>query len=164
MKNQIKKILLSSLFVIVLSCVMSTFFTVSAEVYGGECGVGVTWSYNDQEKILTISGSGAIEDFDSFDAAPWHIYKEELTKIIIQDGITRIGNYSFSNSGRYCETISIPSSVTTIGKRAFANCTGLETIEIPDSVIELGAEVMDDCDYLETVKLSKNILLLIVNQ
>ena len=66
---------------------------------------------------LTISGNGAMEDYSCFfDPAPWGT---SITKVIIEDGVTSIGEDAFYNCTSLT-SIVIPDSVTSIGKYAFA--------------------------------------------
>ncbi|MEE0873457.1 MAG: leucine-rich repeat domain-containing protein, partial [Ruminococcus sp.] len=80
----------------------------------------VTWSYNENTCVLTISGTGAMADYNisGSNTAPWQLYKNYLKKIVIEDGVTSIGNGAFA----YCsktESVEIADSVTSIGDYAF---------------------------------------------
>ena len=88
--------------------------TASAATSGttGDC----TWTLNGTE--LTISGNGEMRNYSSFGtSAPWG---EDITKVIIENGVTSIGNYAFYNCTRLT-SITIPDSVTSIGDAAFYN-------------------------------------------
>ena len=74
----------------------------------GTCGAGVTWKLTQNNTdtanptyTLTISGSGAMADYDPAGAAPWcsaltnDAYKTQITKIVIGKDITTIGNNAF---------------------------------------------------------------------
>lgn len=109
--------------------------------------------------ILTISGSGAIPDYGTllsdYDLrAPWYEdFCYEVSEIIIENGITRIGNGAFEGM-RYLQDVSIPSSVTSIGDYAFSSCWDLYQISIPDSVEEIGKNPFLDCSSLQEITLS----------
>ena len=96
--------------------------TVSAE----ELENNITWSL--KGGVLTISGVGAMEDYDTVSApAPWHERKASIKSVIIENGITYIGSDSFSG----CTGItglSVAESVKDIGSRAFAGCIGLTAL------------------------------------
>ena len=66
--------------------------------------------------ILTISGSGAIPDYAQFEC-PWYIFRKQITKIVVEDGVTRVGDYAFYDMDKVTE-IAIPESVTDIGQYA----------------------------------------------
>ena len=81
--------------------------------------------------------------FDGAEANPCYYAKhlilngEEITNLVIPDGVTSIEYYAFSGCSKLT-SISIPDSVTRIGNYAFYNCSGLMSIMIPDSVTSIG--------------------------
>ena len=100
----------------------------------GTCGPDLTWHLTDNG-VLTISGKGKMYDYSSLNGAPWHDY--DIKRIIIGDGITRIGGYAFFNCSALT-SVTIPNSVTTIGEYAFAKCSALTSVTIPNSVMTIG--------------------------
>ena len=129
-------LLLSIMFWLLLIPVMKV---EAAEIVdSGECGDNVTWTLDD-EGTLVISGEGPMWDYaNNFasddERAPF--YKLEIKKVIIEDGVTSVGDYSFDKCTSL-EEISISSSVTSIGIRALALCDNLEEINIPSSVTNI---------------------------
>ena len=94
----------------------------------GDC----TWTLDGT--VLTISGNGEMANYTYDLPAPWGT---SITEVIIQDGVTSIGDWAFYN----CESltsITIPDSVTSIGDKAFYYCTSLTSVTIPDSVTHIG--------------------------
>lgn len=86
----------------------------------GEFGEGLSWYINGDGQ-MTVSGTGIMPDYSEADAAPWANYTSQIKTVLIQEGITTIGAYSFeglSNVG----TVTIPVSVTAIKDNAFVNC------------------------------------------
>lgn len=72
----------------------------------GDCGDNATWEiFGDR---LTISGEGAIYDYKT-STAPWYSKRSEIRTIFIEDGITQIGGYAFSNLTNLLG-VSMPSS------------------------------------------------------
>lgn len=55
------------------------------------------------------------------------------------------------------ESIELPDSVTSIGIRAFSECTSLESIELPDSITSIGMQAFEVCTSLKSVKLPENL-------
>ena len=95
------------------------------------CGVEentVFWSLN-EEGVLKITGQGAMQNWKSEEAVPWNYRCQEIKKIEIEDGVTSIGEYAFSNCINVTET-EIPESVQEIGQYAFFNCSGLFALTI----------------------------------
>ncbi|MBQ8270426.1 MAG: leucine-rich repeat protein [Bacteroidaceae bacterium] len=107
--------------------------TESGEVcnIGGSCGEKAYWSYADG--ILTISGSGTMQDYTSISNTPWNGYKSNITSVLISEGITSIGSYAFSSIN--LTQITIPGSVTAIGNSAFYGCSNLKTVYNNSNII-----------------------------
>ncbi len=63
-----------------------------------------------------------------------------VKKLVIPDGVTRIGNNAFAENNTL-ESVIMPDSVRSIGENAFANCDGISSLTIPLNVasIEKGA-------------------------
>ena len=102
----------------------------------GSCGNNVTWSYEEATHTLTISGTGQMDDYP-YNNMPWFGYRTAIENIIIEDGVTRIGNGAFF-SCRLLTSITIPNSVTSIGTKVFDDCTGLASM-----VVESDNDVYD---------------------
>ena len=73
-----------------------------------------------------------------------------LTSIIIADGVTAIPTWTFGWSSTFTE-VNFPSSVTTIHDFAFYNCDGLKEVYIPASITYIGMEVFNSCSALESI-------------
>ena len=141
--------------------------TVSAAeiVANGTCGAegnenSVTWSL-DSDGTLTISGSGAMWDYSTANIgskkrAPWYEHKDNVTTVIIEEGVTTIGTYAFWSCAQLTE-ITISATVTTIGNSAFILCEGLIQITIPQSVTSIGEFAFSGCRSLTSVTLPNSI-------
>ena len=82
------------------------------------------------ENVLIIYGDGDIPDFnDLHQPAPWNEYKNIIKGIDIKEGIISIGNNAFYQLYNV-ETISIPSSIETIGNGVFIGCSSINQIII----------------------------------
>ena len=87
----------------------------------GTCGDNVHYFYDTSTKTLTISGEGKMTNYPGYHMSPWDSFVGEILYLNIEDGVTSIGDYTFSCCSSIIST-SIPSSVTSIGKYAFENC------------------------------------------
>lgn len=118
----------------------------------GSCGDNLTWTYTESTRTLTISGSGEMEHFLPLGArsSPWSHLGQSFTSVVIEEGVTSIGNYAFYGCSSLT-TISIPGSVTTIGGRAFYSCNGLTTITVPNSVTTIGEAAFAFCGGLTNI-------------
>lgn len=109
---------LSILLVVLMLCT-SVPLVFSATVDSGTCGENVTWTLDDTG-TLTISGTGEMEDY-SAPWCPWYEKRETINKIVINEGVTRVGDEAF----RSCENLRslfIPKSIRSIGSQAFFGC------------------------------------------
>ena len=112
--------------------------SLSAETYNGTCGAqgnNLTWSLDTETGTLTISGTGAMTDYEY--KSPWWYYRTSIKTVIINEGVTSIGKCAFSSCSSLTSVI-IPNSVTSIGGGAFSYCSGLTSVTIPNSVTSIG--------------------------
>ena len=94
----------------------------------GTCGDDLTWTI-DNTGTLTISGTGAMEDYAGYpDSARSPFYdNESITSVVIEDGVTAIGEIAFEDCSAL-SSVTIPKSVTSIGNSAFSGCYELENV------------------------------------
>ena len=122
--------------------------TVCGEVYllTGECGENLTWEM-DWNGNLTIKGTGDMYHYlvsyggDKY-PAPWYDYRDDVTTITVEDGVTSIGNYAFYYC-QYATELTLPESVTALGSNSFNSCYGLTEVVLPDGI----TEIPDSCFY-----------------
>lgn len=125
----------------------------------GICGEGITWSFESVTGTLTISGNGPMYNSsknkstltgDEYGSASWYKYRGNINNLVIEYGVTYIGNYSFYD----CEAITsvtLPESITSIGEGAFEHCTGLTSVTFPKSLTEIGVTAFENCSHLASV-------------
>ena len=96
-----------------LAMVISILFGCNAYIASaatsGNCGATIsdkcTWKYDSATTTLTISGTGAVKDYGvsttviSSKKLPWHDYRHQITKVVVEEGITKIGQLNFYNCG-----------------------------------------------------------------
>ena len=98
--------------------------TVNAEtVDGGVCGENMTWSL-DSTGTLTISGSGPMSAYTDRNHAPWWSYRDMIESVVLEDGVTSVGNYAFIHCDRLC-SVTLPDTVSSIGLWAFYHCAAI---------------------------------------
>ena len=120
---------------------------------GGMCGEDAYWTL-DRDLLLTIYGTGEIDNYGAFDS-PWHMCGTEIKNIIVAEGITRIGNYNFHDLPDLV-SVSLPDSLIGIGSSAFSRCKSLTQIDIPDRV-EYIIGSFQDCERLKRVTLGDSL-------
>ena len=143
-------------------------------VESGKCGANVMYTL-DSNGVLVISGLGNMRDY-AIENSPF--YKNNNIKtVIINDGVTSIGNFAFescanltnitipnsmvkigNSSFRYSglTSVIIPENVKSIGNCAFGNCKDLHSAEIPDSITAMNSAFFM-CENLKYIKLPSNI-------
>lgn len=109
---------------LILCCALFALaLTASAETLSGKCGEEATYTLDTASGVLTISGTGPMEDY-KHESAPWYTNQASVKKVIVKSGVTRIGDFAFE----FCNSlisITIPDSVTSIGNSAFELCDSL---------------------------------------
>lgn len=108
----------------------------------GTCGENLTWTLS-EDSTLTISGKGAMTNY-GWDSnlqqsvyAPWYSIRDSIKSVVINSGVTSIGNDAFSECDSLA-SVSLPNTVTKIGKSAFYSCASLKTIVFPNSLTTIG--------------------------
>ena len=121
----------------IISAVFGTNAVVFADdrIECGDKGGNVVANYNAANHTLTLTGSGAMQDYLG---SPWAVGSGyDITDIIIENGITHIGSSAFAGMLRL-ENVSIPSTVKSIGKNAFSGSILLKSVHLPASVETIG--------------------------
>ena len=87
-----------------------------------------------------------------------HLYinGQEVTNLIIPNGVTSIGYCAFKGY-KALTSIKIPNSVTEFGKHAFEGCSALTSIEIPDSVTNIGDCAFSECEALTSIEIPNSV-------
>lgn len=147
-------------------------------VLTGNCGDNLTCSYDSDTGVLTVSGTGAMYDYD-WDTRPWNYFEAEIKSVVINEGVTTVGTKAFHSltnlesvslpdslisigecsfyNNPKLTTVTIPENVTTIDNNAFYSCENLESVVIPDKVTAIGWNAFNDCEKLETVLLGEGL-------
>ena len=150
-----KRILIFVLaFAVVLGMVPGAFATEATEetkpVRGEfECGDDMVWAFDDG--VLTITGSGRMDDFEA--DAPWAAYKDKIESVILTGGITYIGERAFRNYSKL-KTVDFGKKLTEIGEEAFYSCVALTEIELPATFKIFGPSSFAKCKGLTEIHCS----------
>lgn len=157
-----------------------------AKLTGGAAGDGsdVTWQLTENTDDpstykLTISGSGAMEDFPFGSYQPWYSFHDQITSVVVSPGVTSIGQCAFSRFAKlthvdiadsvisigwdafyYCSSltnITIPQSVTYIGPLAFFHCTNLSSITLSNNITSIGSSAFEDCTNLTSITIPGSV-------
>ena len=122
-------------------------------VNSGICGDSVCWKFSPDSGLLVISGKGAINNY-KFPENPTPWKRTSIDSLIIEEGVTEIGDYAFY----YCENlrnVCIPNSLTRIGAFSFTGCNGIDSIDIPASVRSIEHSAFCYCRNIKNLKIQR---------
>ena len=127
---------------------MSHLQAVSAEEEtSGECGDDVTWRLEDG--VFTVSGTGDMYDYP-YTGVPWYSSYLAIHEVVIEDGVTRIGDNAFFNC-QNIEKITIADSVQPIGVEAFYCARPLQEVKLPEGLERIEDQAFAYCSSLTMV-------------
>ena len=128
-----------------------------------KAGDNITWKFNMNTGTLTLTGTGAMYDYNGTDT-PWYSIREDIQRLVVSEDITVIGEYAFYEC-RYLYYVTLPDSLTTIKNSAFSDCNSLESIVIPAGVTAIGVDsdpeawqfdAFHGCAHLDNIYLAAN--------
>ena len=93
----------------------------------GTCGDDLTWTFY-SDGLLKITGSGAMDNYDSGYESPFSDFQDRITRVDLPDGITTIGSYAFQGGYSNLAYVEVPTTVTHIRKCAFG--VGYDNIKL----------------------------------
>ena len=114
----------------------------------GKCGENVYYAYNSSTSVLTICGSGEMNDYSKSKSLFENDYS--INRAYVEEGVCSIGSYTFKNCF-VMESISIAKSVEKIGEGAFYDCVSLEKIRLPHGVKVINSNVFYNCFSLSDI-------------
>ncbi len=133
-------------------------------ISSGKVNDSVAWKITEDDsgsQTLIISGDGPMEDYTGQSQQPWLQWRNTIQTLIVEDGVTRIGDYTMYKMNFY--QVIIGADVEAIGAHSFAYGSNLESIRIPGNVkcieeyafeahgdlssvvLEEGVEVLETC-------------------
>lgn len=134
--NMKKKSILS----VVLVFLLITSIIIPASLISfADDSVSGKYRFTSSTGVLEILSDEAMIDYSesASTSTPWYSYKADVKKVVIDNGVTKIGSYCFARMDNLTE-VEIADSVTTIGTAAFAGNNSLLSITISDNVTEIG--------------------------
>ena len=112
----------------------------------------VTYTY--ENGTLTFRGTGAIEKQTDGEENPWRSYKDTATNLVIEVGITEIGDSAFSGFTKL-QKISLPKGLKLLGDNCFEKCSSLTRVDIPRRVTTWRDYCFKDCTSLTNVSIGR---------
>ena len=127
----------------------------------GKCGSNTNYTYTESNHTLRIYGSGNMYNYkydsQKMTTAPWGSYRSDIFYVVVEDGVTSIGEYAFYMCSSLT-SISIGNDVNTIGVRSFESCGSLETLMIPSNVTSIKDYAFSLCSGLASINFSNGLL------
>ena len=126
-----------------------------AEDPSSYCGDNLTWTLN-SSGTLTITGTGPMYDWAYNQAAPWADKKASIKAVVINSGVTTIGDYAF----HFCpnlEEVTIADTVTTIGVNAFDDCSALRSVTFGKGITAIEQYAFFGCESLQNIALPTSL-------
>ena len=143
-------------FIILLLCLLAS---ANIEAKKKPLGNGLYWEL-DKSGTLIISGNGDMPNFKRAEKAPWAKSQELIRKVIIEEGVTSIGDYAFGRiykrGGYTFQDIIIPNSVKSIGENAFWDCS-FSSVTLPESLVSIGSAAFGGCKNLRSIVIPNNV-------
>ncbi len=134
---------------------------LAAAALSGPCGAegdNVTWSIADG--VLTFSGSGKMQNYGGVEtgdygysgeyAPPWSEYRDQITRAVVDEGVTNLGDCALYSCGGVRE-LSLPDSLTEIGSCAVRGLSNLPEVTIPRNVSSIGRFNFIECSILANI-------------
>ena len=157
---------------------LASVIFAQAATYSGTYGNSITWSLNTTTGLLTISGSGSMEEvYMGGEAYPWDDYYESIKKVVISEGITSVGTYAFTGyenltsvtlpntldsicyssfSSTAITTLTLPSNLHYIESSAFSSCRMLRTFTLSNALEEIPYSMCTNCTSLQQIVIPNN--------
>ncbi len=135
------------IFVLLVSLILSVQMIVLAED-------NINWSYDNG--VLTIWGSGDMKNYQKTDEKPWDKHINDTKKLVIKDGITSVGAWSFAKFDKL-ETVEFTRTISTIGERAFYNCSAINYINLPEGLKTIGNGAFNRCKGVVRITLPQSL-------
>lgn len=132
---------------VVVFVVCGIFPAHAADTASGTCGDGLLWSLS--HGTLTVSGTGAMLDFDERNPAPWSAHAAAIQTVVVDSGVTSVGNMAFYHYP-VLTAVRLADSVETLGELAFAGSATLRTVSMP-GMQSIGRGCFYDCRALVNV-------------
>ena len=157
-----KKRLLSMILALSMMLTILPVNAITALAADDSCGANLTYTLTSNTDdpdtyTLTIGGEGAMYNYsNSYTTVPWDAQKSRITSVVIEDGVTSIGDNAFEDCSAL-KSVSGMKGVTSLGKWAFYKCTSLESFAIPSGVKSIPDCLFYDCSKLNSVTIHNQV-------
>lgn len=135
-------------------CTDGEIVNTPCEHVSGTCGVdggdNLTWTFT-CDSVLTISGTGAMADYNGSSEVPWHDYQSAIRTAIISEGVTSLSSSSTFENCTALESVVIPEGITSLGDYTFSDCSSLKAVDLPSTITSLGSYCFSNCWAIDSI-------------
>ena len=121
----------------------------------GTCGDNLTWSFDGS--TLTITGSGAMDNYTEENPAPWHEFRSQIIGLSLPEELTRIGTRAFAECSGL-SVVNVPGTVQIIGESAFLECSSMTMLTLNEGIRTIGQCAFEQCKFLADVRLPDSLI------
>lgn len=147
---------IARLMVLCLTVALLLPLVPAASAASGTCGNDVAWTL--EGGVLTVLGTGSMEDYSEEVLAPWAHFADQITAVVVKQGVQSVGAFAFFRLEKL-KTVTLPQSVKTIGHCAFYACKQLTMLNMA-GVSEIGESAFEQCSALRSVRLPGTLQIL----
>ena len=133
----------------------------------GTCGAkgnekNVYWTL-DSDGTMTISGTGKMADYGKdpkthiIHNPPWENYKGDIKHLVVENGVTSIGDDAFRNCTNLKNVDLSKASSLEVIKTSFPGCTGLENVVLNEGLVEIGGSAFNNCKSLGSIHIPSTV-------
>ena len=118
----------------------------------------VNWEVKDG--TITFTGNARMYDFNTYEVEnrdiPWIDEQENFSEVVIADGVTYVGSFSFFNF-KNVSSVKISGTVDSIGSSVFSGCDNLASVELADGIREIGMGAFGQCVSLTNINIPASV-------
>ncbi|MCD8019570.1 MAG: leucine-rich repeat domain-containing protein [Clostridiales bacterium] len=159
-ESKFKSLFTTFILAAVIMLLLSVNGTVKAdasEVASGTCGDSLTWTLS-SAGTLTISGTGKMTSWSGPKYVPWYDYHGSIKKVVVENNVKSIGKYAFGTYYYNLTSVTLPSTITSIGDSAFRDCSKLTSINLPSNITTIGSFAFEYCTGLKDISLPSSLI------
>ena len=146
---------------------VSAFAEESTPTY--DCGENVTATLSpnsdgDGTYTMTIRGTGPMENYDFLSCRdmPWRDAILKITRLIVDDGVTSLGDcvlhgFDGGHDARNLMEVTLPEGLTYLGNYAFFGAAKLKSITLPSTLTTIGLAAFDGCAGLTDITIPSEV-------
>ncbi|SDG28065.1 Leucine rich repeat-containing protein [Prevotella communis] len=105
---------------------------------------------------LTVSGTGAMADYDNLSDLPWINNSGDITSVVVESGVTSVGMSAFE-SLENMTSVTLPEGLTAINDMAFNGCSSLQSITLPEGLTAISPNAFSGCSSLQSITIPSTV-------